>query len=489
MDDRILCPSLLPRVTTADQAALLIESDTTVGFGGFTTGMPKLLPLAMAAREELHGLTLLNGAAFGPHLFGPLVQNGTLSRFAGFHFDISLQEATNDGRLAYIDCHLSQMADKIRKGDFGPVAVSVIECAKVNADGSIVPSVAAGITNALVECSRKLILEINRAIPVEIETLYDLCGAGAPPLQGVLSRVGNTAMPCAPDKIAAIVFTDEPELDWDFREPDETSEKMAANVIMILNSEIRAGRLPQDFTFQIGAGDVANAVLSGMRAGGYRDLKLFTEVFTTGAIEYFEEGLITEVSATCFDCDRIVFKRVWQNFDRFQGRVVLRPIEYTNGTQNVRALDVVSMNTAVEVDIYGNVNSTSVMGARMIHGIGGANDFARNANLSIFFTPATVKSGRISSIVPMVTHVDCTEHDTDVIVTEYGYADLRGRSPKERAALLIENCAAPEYRPQLRAYYEKALSYSGSAQTPHNLDDAFFMHRNFKETGTMLVSD
>ena len=104
-------------------------------------------------------------------------------------------------------------------------------------------------------------------------------------------------------------------------------------------------------------------------------------------------------------------------------------------------------------------------------------------------TNSVAKNGRLSSIVPMVTHVDHCEHDVDVIVTEQGYADLRGLSPKERAVRIIENCAHPDYRPQLRRYFEEACAATHGAQTPHLLDRAFCFHRNLKETGTMLESE
>ncbi|MED2560574.1 acetyl-CoA hydrolase/transferase C-terminal domain-containing protein, partial [Bacillus thuringiensis] len=138
----------------------------------------------------------------------------------------------------------------------------------------------------------------------------------------------------------------------------------------------------------------------------------------------------------------------------------------------------------LELDIYGNVNSTHVLGTKMMNGIGGSGDFARNARLAIFVTKSIAKGGNISSIVPFISHVDHTEHDVDVIVTEQGYADLRGLAPRERVELIIENCAHPMYREQLRAYYEEAKIRGG--QTPHILEKAFSWHTNYAKNGTML---
>ena len=108
-----------------------------------------------------------------------------------------------------------------------------------------------------------------------------------------------------------------------------------------------------------------------------------------------------------------------------------------------------------------------------MHGIGGSGDFGTNAGLSIYITPATAKGGTVSSIVPFVTHVDHTEHDIHVLITEYGTADIRGLSPMERAECIIENCAAPKFRASLEAYLKEAFDKSPHKQTPHMLSRVF----------------
>lgn len=120
----------------------------------------------------------------------------------------------------------------------------------------------------------------------------------------------------------------------------------------------------------------------------------------------------------------------------------------------------------------------------MMNGIGGSGDFARNARLAIFVTKSIAKDGNISSIVPFASHIDHTEHDVDVVVTEQGYADLRGLAPRERVEVIIENCVHPSYRGALREYYEEALTRGG--QTPHVLEKAFSWHANFAKHGSML---
>ena len=99
-------------------------------------------------------------------------------------------------------------------------------------------------------------------------------------------------------------------------------------------------------------------------------------------------------------------------------------------------------------------------------------------------TPSVAKDGKISCIVPMCSHVDHTEHDTQIIVTEQGLADLRGLSPKQRAQVIINKCAHPDYRDQLQDYFDRARA-NGPAHTPHILNEALSWHQRFVETGDM----
>jgi len=131
-------------------------------------------------------------------------------------------------------------------------------------------------------------------------------------------------------------------------------------------------------------------------------------------------------------------KKFIDNIDFYKQHIILRPQEISNSPEIARRLGVIAMNTAIEADIYGNVNSTHIMGSRLMNGIGGSGDFARSAYLSIFMTGSTAKNGDISCIVPMCSHVDHTEHDVCVIVTEQGLADLRNKSPRERALEVIK---------------------------------------------------
>ena len=152
---------------------------------------------------------------------------------------------------------------------------------------------------------------------------------------------------------------------------------------------------------------------------------------------------------------------------------MLRPQEISNHPEIIRRLGIIAMNGLIEADIYGNVNSTHIRGSSIMNGIGGSGDFARNAYLSIFMTPSVAKSGEVSCIVPMATHVDHTEHDVQILVTEQGLADLRGLAPRQRAEVIIANCAHPDYRPALRGILRPRPALFPGQHTPHLLEEAF----------------
>jgi succinyl-CoA:acetate CoA-transferase len=208
-------------------------------------------------------------------------------------------------------------------------------------------------------------------------------------------------------------------------------------------------------------------------------------VIQDGMLELLAHGVVSSASATSFSLSPVGIERFLADIEFFRKRIILRTQEISNHPELVRRLGCIAMNGMVEADLYGNVNSTHVAGTSIINGIGGSGDFARNGFLSCFLTPSTAKNGAISCLVPMVSHVDHTEHDVSVLVTEQGLADLRGLSPRQRARVIVEHCAHPTYRPLLQDYFERALRDSRGKHTPHLLAEALAWHERFLETGDM----
>lgn len=251
------------------------------------------------------------------------------------------------------------------------------------------------------------------------------------------------------------------------------------------------GRMPPALLpLQSGVGNIANAVLAGLNRGPFENLTGFTEVLQDGMLAMIKSGKMTMASATALSLSPTANQEFLQNLDFYRDKIILRPQEISNHPELIRRLGVISMNGMLEADIYGNVNSTHVMGTRIMNGIGGSGDFARNAYVSMFMTPSTAKGGAISCIVPMVSHVDHTEHDVQIIVTEQGLADLRGLAPRHRAELIIQRCAHPDYRPALLDYVRRAQQSAqagqGGMHTPHILDEALSWHSRYEREGQML---
>jgi succinyl-CoA:acetate CoA-transferase len=291
-------------------------------------------------------------------------------------------------------------------------------------------------------------------------------------------------LPCPPEKIAAIVQCGIKDSQRPLAPLDEISGRMASNLIDFLSVEVSKKRLPKELLpLQSGVGNIANAVLAGLSQWPTDGLTVYTEVIQDAVFELLDSGKISFASSTALTPSPEGAAKYYPRIDEFKDRIVLRPQEISNNPEVIRRLGLIAMNTAVEVDIYGHINSTMAGGTRMLNGIGGSGDFARNAYLTVFLCPSTSSGGKISKVVPFCSHIDHTEHDVDIIVTEYGIADLRGLSPRERSAEIIEKCAHPDYKELLRDYKRRAEA--GKGHEPHLLYEAFSWHERLRMIGTM----
>lgn len=495
--DRIRLPRLRDKVMSAEEAATLIHDGMTVGMSGFTrAGDCKAVPFALAERAKTHPLqiTLMTGASLGHDADKVLSDAGVTARRMPFQVDASLRKRINAGEVMFMDQHLSETVEMLRNRQLKPVDVAVIEATCITADGGIVPTTSVGNSASFAILAQKAIVEINLSMPLELEGLHDIYiptyrPTRQPiPLVSVDQRIGTPAIPIDPEKIAAIVFTNRPDSPSTVLPPDLETAAIADHLNDFLMREVKANRLsPSLQPLQAGIGTIANAVLHGLLDSPFQDLRMYSEVLQDSSIDLLDSGRMTFASASSMTLSAGCYDRVMANLARYKSRLVLRPQEISNHPEVVRRLGLITINTALECDLYGNVNSTHVNGTHMMNGIGGSGDFARNAHMSIFVTKSLAKGGDISSIVPMVTHVDHTEHDVDVLVTEHGLADLRGLAPRERARVVIDQCVSPLYRDALKDYFKAACRRGG--HTPHVLEEAFAWHTRFRETGSMLSRD
>lgn len=484
-------------ILTAEEAAALISNGETIGFSGFTpAGAAKAIPRALAvkARSEHDAgrpfkVGVLTGASTGPSLDGALAEAEAISFRTPYQSNAVLRSQINSGQVRFVDMHLSMVPQAARYGFLGPVHWAVVEAADVTAGGGIVLSSSVGAANTYLRLADKILIELNHKHPPTLLGMHDIFEPHDPParqeipIYHVADRIGAAMAIVDPKKIAGIVFTNEPDESGGFEASNPVTEKIGQNVAEFLVSEMRAGRIPPQFLpLQSGVGNIANAVLGALGAHPeVPNFEMYTEVLQDSVVSLLESGRCTFASTCALTLSPAMMAHVTGNLGLFRNKILMRPQEISNHPEVVRRLGIVSMNTAIEIDLGGNVNSTHVMGRQMMNGIGGSGDFTRNAYLSIFSCPSTAKNGKISAIVPLVSHMDHSEHSVQIVITEQGVADLRGKDPHERANLIIDNCAHPDYRGQLRDY----LKLVKEGHEPMSLSLGFSFHRAFLRHGDM----
>ncbi len=493
---RIRNKKLSDRVMSAECASELVTSNMVVAVSGFTpSGYPKKVPPAIAEKAKKSGqkynLTLYTGASVGPEIDKIWSEVGILKKRLPYYTDELTRSKINGGETEYLDMHLSLSPQYVSYGFLPKIDVAIIEAVAITEDGHIIPTIGVGNSPTFIKYADKVIVEINLKKSLELEGLADIYMTENPPNRQPIpicspyDRIGTSYIECGLDKIAAIVITDEQDKTRPLGDIDDTSKKISENILKFLKEEVKLERLPKNLLpLQSGVGSVANAVLYGLCNSEFENLTCYTEVIQDSMLELLRCGKAKVASTTAISPSPEALERFDDEISFFKDKIILRPQEISNNPEVARRIGVIAMNTALELDIYGNVNSTHIMGTKMMNGIGGSGDFARSAAITIFSTSSIAKNGDISSIVPMVSHVDHTEHDTMIIVTEQGYADLRGLSPRERAIKIIENCAHPDYKDALLDYYNRACT-NNMSHTPHLLDEALSWHSNFVKYKTM----
>ena len=487
---------------SAAEAASFIKHGDNIGLSGFTpAGTAKAVTAELAkiaeaehAKGNPFQVGIFTGASTGDSCDGVLSRAKAIRYRAPYTTNKDFRTAVNNGEIAYNDIHLSQMAQELRYGFMGQVDWAIIEACHLTDDGKIYLTAAGGIAPTVCRLAPRIIVELNAAHSPAAMGLHDVYEPLDPPCRREIpiykpsDRIGQPYIQVDPAKIVAVVDTNWPDEARSFAAADPVTEQIGRNVADFLAADMRRGIIPKTFLpLQSGVGNIANAVLGALgHDKTIPNFDVYTEVIQNAVIGLIREGRVRFASGCSLTVTNDCLNQVYADMDFFRDKLVLRPSEVSNSPEVIRRLGVISINTAIEADIYGNVNSTHIGGTKMMNGIGGSGDFTRNAYISIFTCPSVAKEGRISAIVPMVAHADHSEHDVNVVVTEQGVADLRGKSPKERAQLIIEHCAHPDYRPLLRDYLKLT---DGKAQTPHAIKAALGMHAELARSGDMRNTD
>lgn len=482
---------------SAAEAAALIQNEDIIGFSGFTpAGAAKEIPLALAARAEAEHAAgrpfkvgVVTGASTGPSLDGALAKANAVLWRTPYQSDATLREQINRGETKFFDMHLSQLPQYVRYGFLGHFKFAVVEACAVTPQGEITLSTSVGASPTFCRVADKILIELNEYHPEGLHGFHDIFEqAEIPhrreiPIYSVRDRVGTKTVNVDPSKIVGVVRTNRPDESKPFTEFGPLIGKIGENVAEFIAGEMHAGRIPPEFLpIQSGVGNIANALLGAL--GNHPNIPSFTmysEVLQDSVMELIKAEKILFASGTSLTLSSEPMKDFYENLEYFRDKVVLRPQALSNNPEVIRRLGIVAINTAIEADIQGNINSTHIMGKNLMNGIGGSGDFTRSSYISIFACPSTAKGGNISAIVPLCSHIDHTEHSVQVIVTEQGVADLRGRDPHERTKLIIEKCAHPDYRDDLFHFCNEMKS----GHTPGSLQNAFIFHRQFLETGSM----
>jgi succinyl-CoA:acetate CoA-transferase len=488
------------RKCSAAAAAELINDGDVLGVSGFTlAGYPKAVPLAIAERaEKIHAegkpfqVTLFAGASTGDSCDGALARAKAMKFRMPYQSNPSLRKGINDGSIKYIDAHLGKMGYLVRTGAVPAPTVAIIEVSAILPDGRVCLSTSGGNSVCYLDMAPKIILELNTRLGDSCMGMHDNALPELPPHAKPLpvysagDRVGDTFVKIDTNKVVAIVENDGFDEVTPFVEPDEISINIGERILDFIRFEESHGRLPKGMAYQSGVGKVANAVLCAManddRLG---KIDLFTEVIQEAVLPLLKKGKLGVASGTALTLSKEAQQEFVENAADWKRHFVLRQQEVSNSPDIIRRVGVISMNTALEFDMFGNVNSSLVCGSAMMNGIGGSADFARHCALGFFLTPSVAKGGAISSVVPYVSHVDHAFHDTQIFVTEQGLADLRGLPAEERARRIIANCAHPDFRDELTDVLEYGIKHAKGAHLPLALDRAFEMHEKFLAEGKM----
>lgn len=495
---------IIPEIT-AVEAASQIEHGALIGVGGFgPAGSPKyIIPqLAQRARQEHAAgrpfkVSVVTGASIGASCDGELAEADAIDRRFPFSVNAQLRQAFNSGRVRYNDLNLSDNASHLRQGVTGQIDWGIIEACDVQEiHGHVRIYLTAGIGIAPTICrlaKNGVFIELNSWHSTRLIGMHDIYEIEAPWFRSPvritqpIEHIGMPYIETTPDRIRGIVYTNAPDEAREMLPATPATLQIGQNLADFLVWNMKQGYIFKDrLTLQSGVGSAANAVVGALGSQPeVPNFNIYTEVLQEEPLRLIREGRITAASTGALTIGSEHLKDLYENIDQYRGRLLLRPSEISNCPEIIARLGICSINTAIEVDIYGHVNSTKICGSKMMNGVGGSADFTCNAMLATFTCASTTKDGRISSIVPFCSHVDHTEHYVDAIVTEYGVADLRNKCAMERAEAIIA-IAHPDYRPILREYLR--IAQQGGGHTPHALSKAFAMHEAFMKKGDMRLT-
>ncbi len=487
----MLQDTLLKYRTTAEDASALITDSMHVAMSGYSgAGYPKAVVESLRERKiagEDFGINLTTGANV-PWVDERLGSVGLLKKRAPMVAHKVLGTLVNKGEVHYVEQQMNRMPRLLRRNAFGPIDLLVVEALGFDAQGNLIPTNSIGMLDYLMQAADKIIIEINRAQHERLASLHDIYITQAPPFTQPIplvkpnQRIGKRGIPFDHRKIVAIVETDIPEISTQVYKATQVSSTIAQNLFNFLEVEYKdlKGFLPP---VQTGFGTISDSITTGFQNTNFKDIQFFCGGVGESAMTLLESGKALSLSTGGLGMNEKVAS-ILSSFAHLEDSLVIRNGSVTNSSEIINRLSLIALNTGIEIDIYGNVNSSHITGSRVVNGIGGGANFAQNSGLSVVLIPSLSKGGAISNIMPMVSHQDINEHDIDVVITENGVADVRGLDDVQRAEKIISSCASLEYKESLSLYLQRAIKISGGHHPQIPLE-AFGWYKRLKETGTM----
>ncbi|MFC1778505.1 GNAT family N-acetyltransferase [Pseudomonadota bacterium] len=412
------------KVTTPQQAVSEVRSGQRV-FVGSGAAEPQLLVHALSERgRELADTQITHILTLGTAPYAdPKLENGF--RHNALFIGPNVREAVAEGRADFTPVFLSEVPDLFRRGKL-PIDVAFIQVSPPDEHGYCSYGVSVDVTKSAAESARHVVAEVNPNMP---RTLGD-CFIHV-------------------NEIHALVPSGEPILEAPAGQMDEVAKRIGQHIAELIQD---------GSTLQLGIGTIPDAVLACL--GDKKDLGIHSEMFSDGVIELVEQGVINgsrkSIHAGKIIASFVLGTRRLYDFIDNNPMCEFHPSEYTNDPFRVAQNDrMVAINSALQVDFTGQVCADS-LGTYFYSGIGGQVDFIRGAARSrqgrpIIALPSTARGGKVSRITPILTPgagVVTSRGDVHYVVTEYGIANLHGKTIRERAMALI-HIAHPDHREKL----------------------------------------